>query len=89
MTTWYIKEVYTPDDTDLDRRRTHTKFEAQENTRTQELAILGMIAIGWAKEVAEQAVKDESLDVEEGVLCFEILGSNGEYEFTIQTDPIP
>lgn len=93
MRTWFVQEVYTPDNADNDRRRKHAEFEYPETPGVPELAIAGMVAIGWGKGVAERHIKDnadlDGTEIEDGILSFIVFGDNGEYEVTIQTEPFP
>ncbi len=93
LRTWYVQEVYTPDDAENDRRRTHSQFEGPEELSTPELAVMGMMAVNWSKAAAERQIKDDAdldgTEVEDGVLSFIVFGDSGEYEITIQTEPFP
>lgn len=91
MATWYAQEVYTPDDATVDRRRKYSEFQFTERPSVTELAVAGMVAVGWNRESAERAVKDEAdldgTDIVDGMLSFVIFGHNGEHEITIQNEP--
>ena len=91
--TWFVQEVYTPDDAENDRRRKYAEFQYSEKPGVSELAVAGMVAIGWDQNVAERKIKDDAVldgtEIEDGMLSFIVFGNNGEYGVTIQTEPFP
>lgn len=92
MVKWYVEEVYTHDDSGIDRRRKYGEFEAPAKTPVPELAVLALVSTGFSKESAGQKIKDEAdLDgttVEDGDFGFTFWGNNGEYEFLVSQEPI-
>lgn len=88
---WYVEEIFTPDDTDIDRARRYGEFEADKKTPVRVLALAGMKAIGWQEPTAESYLRAEAdlegTTIEDGAFDFTIFGGNGEYQFVFQQTP--
>lgn len=91
-----VKEVYTPDDTDLDRKRYEAEFES-DSTDLLELAVQARIACHQPDTRTEETIAnirqhlkhDDVLGQLEGqnqtYFNFLMWGNNGEWEITIET----
>lgn len=90
-----VNEVYTPDDTDLDRKRYKAEFES-DSTDLLELAVQARIACHQPDSRIEETITnirkhlehDDVLAQLEGQdpKCFDFLiwGNNGEWEITVE-----
>lgn len=89
-TTWYTKETYTPANVDGDRRREYGEFQFPEGSDAKELAIAGMLSVGWSEELAKSIIKRDVEEVEMlagGGISFVVFGQAGEYDITIRKEP--
>ena len=95
MMKFYVHEVYTPDDTDGDRRRKDVELES-ESTDIVELTHEALKALGWKNPsavVSEEDVCGDNDDYDPAMWSNEYLfvvmvfSNNGEYEVTVSNSP--